>query len=125
MTERSSRMRKIDELLREVIADEVLDLKDPAVGFVTITGVSCSPDLRQATVFYSVLGSDEEKEATAAALDRAAPFLQGRVGAQVRIKYTPRLTFAVDPAIDQGLRVTQILTEIAAENEDEDEEEVP
>jgi len=116
MSERSPRMRKVDELLREVVAEELVDLKDPAIGFVTVTGVSCSPDLRQATVFYSVLGGDEEKAATAEALDRAAPYLQGRVGRQVRMKYTPRLSFAVDPAIDQGMRVSELLTEIAAED---------
>ncbi len=61
--DKSARMRKVNELLREVIADTIVSLKDPGVGFITITGVDTSPDLRTAHVFYSVLGSDEEQEA--------------------------------------------------------------
>lgn len=119
---RSSRMRKIDELMREVLADEVALLKDPRIGFVTITGVDTSPDLRHAAVFYSVLGSDEERAATGAALRHAAPHLQSRVGRQVRMKYTPVLEFHVDPSIEQGARITQILTDI---REAEGEHDVP
>lgn len=111
------RMRKVNELLREVIAEAVTELKDPGVGFLTITGVDTAPDLRNAVVFYSVLGSDEEKEATAAALQRAAPHLQEVAGRQVRLKYTPRLRFQVDPAIDEGLKIDQLLRDL-----DDDEE---
>ncbi len=114
--ERSSRMRKIDELMREVLAEEVGLLKDPRIGFVTITGVETSPDLRRASVFYSVLGDDAEVEATGEALQHAAPHLQGRVGAQVRMKYTPRLEFRIDPAIEHGLRMSQLLREIETED---------
>lgn len=106
------RMRKVNELLREVIAEAVTELKDPGIGFLTITGVDTAPDLRNAIVFYSVLGSDEEKDATAAALRRAAPHLQEVAGRQVRLKYTPRLTFRVDPAIDEGLKIDQLLREL-------------
>ena len=67
------RMRKVNEILREVIAEEIVNLKDPRIGFVTVTGVDTSPDLRNACVFYSVLGSDEEQRDTQAALDSAAP----------------------------------------------------
>ncbi len=69
----SPRMRKVNELLKEVIADAVTNLKDPGIGFLTITGVNTSPDLRNAFVFYSVRGSDEKVEATGEALTRAAP----------------------------------------------------
>lgn len=106
------RMRKVNELLREVIAEAVTELKDPGVGFLTITGVDTAPDLRNAVVFYTVLGSDEEKKATAAALDRAAPHLQEVAGRQVRLKYTPRLSFRVDPSIDEGLKIDQLLREL-------------
>ena len=111
----SSRMRKVNELLREVVAEEVTELKDPGLGFITITGVDTSPDLRNATVFYTVLGTDEEKAATAEALTRAAPRLQASIGGQVRLKYTPRLRFAVDPSIDEGLRIDAILHHLEEE----------
>jgi ribosome-binding factor A len=112
---RSSRMRKIDELLREVLAEEVPRLKDPRIGFVTITGVDTSPDLHHATVFYSVLGDEEEQAATAEGLRHAAPHLQAVVGQQVRIKYTPVLEFHVDPSVEQGLRISQILSDLRDE----------
>lgn len=114
----SPRMRKVNELMREVIADSVTELEDPGIGFLTITGVDTSPDLRTAIVFYSVLGSDDEKAATAAALERAAPHLQEAVGHQVRMKYTPRLSFRVDPAIDEGLKIDRLLRQLHDEGEE-------
>lgn len=116
-TEKSSRMRKVNELLREVLAEEVHELKDPRIGFVTVTGVDTSPDLRRATVFYSVMGTPDEQDATADALEHAAPHLQSSMAKQVRLKYTPVLEFRVDPAIQQGLRMSKILADIADERE--------
>ncbi|MEA2024047.1 MAG: 30S ribosome-binding factor RbfA [Actinomycetota bacterium] len=116
----SPRMRKINELLKEVIADAVTDLKDPGIGFVTITGVNASPDLRNAFVYYSVLGSEEEVEATGAALTRAAPHLQGVVGRQVHMKYTPKLTFRIDPSIGEGIKIDRLLHELETEDEGPD-----
>lgn len=110
--DKTPRMRKVNELLREVIADAVVSLKDPGVGFVTITGVDTSPDLRNADVFYSVMGSEEEREATADALDRAAPHLQEVAAGQIRLKYTPRLTFRIDPSIDEGIRIDRLLRDL-------------
>lgn len=114
--ERSSRMRKVDELMREVLAEEVGKLKDPRIGFVTITGVETSPDLRRAAVFFSVL-DDEAVDETREALQHAAPHLQARVGSQVRMKYTPRLDFHVDPSIAHGARMSQLLRELAEPDE--------
>jgi ribosome-binding factor A len=114
-----SRMRKVNELLREVIAEEVGNLKDPRIGFVTITGVDTSPDLRTAIVYYSVLGSPEEQAATAAALDHARPHFQSVVGRQVRLKYTPRLTFRVDESIERGIRISSLLHELNADEQEE------
>lgn len=115
----SPRMRRVNSLLHQVIADEVPRLKDPRVGFVTITGVSTSPDLRSATVYYSTLGSEEEQEATAAALRSAAPHLQAELGRQVRLRYLPRLSFERDEAVERGLRVQEILQEIDGEERDD------
>lgn len=113
------RMRKVNELLREVIAESIGSLKDPGIGFITITGVDTSPDLRTAVVFYSVLGSEEEQAATAAALRRAGPHLQEMVGAQVRMKYTPRLSFRVDPSIEEGIKIDRLLKDLEDEKENE------
>jgi ribosome-binding factor A len=116
----SPRMRKVNELIREVVADSVRDLKDPRIGFLTITGAETSPDLRHAIVFYSVLGTEEEKRATAEGLARATPRIQSAVGSQTRLRYTPKLEFRVDPSIDEGLRISEVLAGMAIEA-DEDE----
>lgn len=113
----SPRMRKVNELLREVIAEAVTELKDPGLGFLTITGVDASPDLRIAFVYYSVLGTDEEIRQTGEALERATPRIQAIVGSQIRMKYTPRLTFRLDPAIGEGLKIDRLLHEIAPDSE--------
>jgi len=110
--DRTPRMRKVNKLLREVVADAITSLKDPGIGFLTITGVDTSPDLRTAVVFYSVLGSDEEQKATGAALDRAAPHIQEMAGNQIRMKYTPRLRFLVDPAVGEGIKIDRLLKDI-------------
>ncbi|MFV1971134.1 MAG: 30S ribosome-binding factor RbfA [Acidimicrobiia bacterium] len=110
--QKSPRMRKVNELVREVVAEAVTDLKDPRIGFLTITGAETSPDLRHAVVYYSVLGSDEEKVGTAAALDSAKSRIQGVLGRETRMKYTPVLEFKVDPSIDEGIRISQILADI-------------
>ena len=114
----SPRMRKVNELLREVIAEGLGGLKDPGLGFVTITGVDTAPDLRSAVVYYSSLGTEDEQEETAAALDRATPRLQAQMAGQIRLKYTPQLRFAVDPSIEGGLRIDRILHAIAEEGKE-------
>jgi len=108
----SPRMRKVNELLREVIAEAVIELKDPGLGFLTITGVDATPDLRTAVVYYSVLGTDEEVAETGAAFDRAAPHIQSIAGSQIRMKYTPKLKFKLDPSISEGLKIDQLLYEL-------------
>lgn len=113
------RMRKVNKLVLEIVAEEVSALKDPRIGFVTITGVNTAPDLRRAIVYYSVLGSDEDAAATAAALDSAAPRLQRALASQTRLKFTPVLRFAVDPAIQTGERIDQVLREIEAGSDEE------
>jgi ribosome-binding factor A len=112
-------MRKVNELLREVIAEAVSDLKDPGIGFITITGVDTSPDLRVAFVYYSVLGTDEEVAESAAALERATPRIQSIAGRQIRMKYTPKLTFRLDPSISEGLKIDRLLHELEATEDDD------
>ena len=105
------RTHRLNESVREVIADEVERLKDPRVCFVTITGVDVTRDLQTATVWCSVLGSDEERDETLRGLRSAAPYLR-RVLGQLRLKRIPELLFKVDPAIATGLRVEQVLRDI-------------
>jgi ribosome-binding factor A len=110
-------MRRVNELLREVIAEEVSRLKDPGLGFVTITGVSTSPDLRAARVFYTVLGDEGQRKETADALERARSRIRAVVGEQVRLKYLPELAFEYDESIDRGIRMEELLRRIYEEGE--------
>ena len=103
------RMRKVNELLREILAEEVTELTDPRIGFLTITGVDTAPNLRTATVFFSVLGDEEARDATGEALTHAHSRLQRAIATQARLKYTPVLEFKPDVAIEQGLRINEIL----------------
>jgi ribosome-binding factor A len=104
------RMRRVDEAVREVLSDAVAkDLKDPRVGFVTVTDVRTSPDLRHARVYVSVLGTPEEREASLAGLRSAHGYLQGRVGAQLRLKHTPQLDFHYDDTAERAQRMERLL----------------
>jgi len=114
-------MRRVNELLREVIAEEVERLKDPGLGFVTITGVDTAPDLRSARVYYSVLGDEEQHRDTEAALHRASSRLRAVVGRQVRLKYLPELRFETDSAIEQGMRIEEILRGLREEHGEGDD----
>ena len=108
-----SRMRRVNEAVREVLSGHIgEDLKDPRIGFVTVTGVETSPDLRHARVYVSVLGSDEEKDAALEGLRSSAGFLQSKVGQELRMKRTPTLTFVHDDSIDTGMRITELLSEV-------------
>ena len=112
----SARMRRVDEAVREVLSDAVLqDLKDPRIGFVTVTDVKTSADLRHARVFFSVLGTDEEREATMAGLQSAHGILQSRVGRELRMKRTPTLDFVYDDTAERADRMERMLAEIEAD----------
>lgn len=120
--QRSPRMRKVNELVREVVADAVVDLKDPRIGFLTITGAETSPDLRHAVIYYSVLGTDQEKSDTAEALEHASSRIQRVIGSETRLRYTPKLDFRVDPSIDEGIRISRILADMAEEDDQDDQD---
>jgi ribosome-binding factor A len=113
----SERMRRVNEAVREVISEGVGDLKDPRVGFVTITGVETSPDLRHAKVFVSVLGTESKREKTLAGLTAAHGVLQARLARELRLKRTPQLTFEYDPTVERGVRMTQLIDELAPKDE--------
>ena len=106
-------MRRVNEAVREVISEGIGELKDPRVGFVTITGVETSADLRHATVFVSVLGSEGKRQKTLAGLAAAHGVLQARIARELRLKRTPQLTFEYDPTVERGVRMTQLIDELA------------
>ena len=104
------RMRRVDEAMREVLSDTLSgDLKDPRIGFVTVTDVKTSPDLRQARVFVSVLGAPAEREATLAGLRSAHGLLQRRVALGLRLKRTPKLDFVLDDTAERAARLEELL----------------
>ena len=107
------RMRRVDEAVREVLSDALghRDLKDPRIGFVTITDVKTSADLRHARVYVSVLGSEEERDETMAGLRSAHGVLQRRVAAELRLKRTPTLEFTYDDTTDRAMRLERLLDE--------------
>ncbi len=99
--------------MRAVLTDVIAsDLKDPRVGFVTVTGVKTSPDLRHARVFVSVLGDEAEREASLEGLRSAHGYLQRRVASELTLKHTPALTFEYDESVDRGMRISQLLDEV-------------
>ena len=106
----SDRVRRVNEAMREVLSGAITtELKDPRVGFVTVTAVETSPDLRHARVFVSVLGNPGERRRTLKALDSAHGFLQRRVASELRIKHTPQLQFIYDDTVERGMRITELL----------------
>jgi ribosome-binding factor A len=108
----TERMRRVDEAMREVLSDVLShELKDPRVGFVTVTDVKTSPDLRHARVYVSVLGDAEAIAASMEGLESAHGFLQGRVGTELRLKNTPTLQFIHDDTAARAQRLEQLMAE--------------
>lgn len=104
------RMRRVNEALREVLSARLAGgLKDPRIGFVTVTAVDTSPDLRRARVYVSVLGGAGERAQTLAGLRSSHGYLQAQVAAELRLKRTPTLEFLYDDSIDRGMRITELL----------------
>jgi len=106
------RMRRINEVLREVIGSAVAaELSDPRIGFVTVTSVETSPDLRSAKVHVSVLGDDDAREEALAGLRSSHGVLQAKIAAETRMKRTPTLSFHYDPTVERGMRIAELLEE--------------
>jgi len=110
------RMRRVNESVRQVLSEALLELKDPRIGFVTVTGVKTSQDLRQATVYVSVLGNERKRAQTLDGLASAHGVLQARVADELRMKRTPKLTFEYDRSVDYGVRISQLLDEHAPDD---------
>jgi ribosome-binding factor A len=110
----ADRMRRVNEAVREVVSARIAEgLRDPRIGFVTVTAVETSPDLRHARVWVSVLGSEEERAASLEGLESAHGVLQQAVAGELRMKRTPTLQFVFDESIERGMRITELLADDA------------
>ncbi len=108
----AARMRRINEVLREVVGAAIgSELSDPRIGFVTVTSVETSPDLRTAKVYVSVLGAEEERDASLVALRSSRGVIQSKIASETRMKRTPTLSFHYDETIEKGVRVSRLLEE--------------
>jgi ribosome-binding factor A len=114
MSQGSRPDRVADQLRSELALLLVREVHDPGIGFVTLTRVHVTPDLQQARVFYTTLGDDTARRATARALGRAAPFLRRQIGSRLRLRRVPELTFVYDDSIAGQDRIEQLLNEIKA-----------
>src|SRR5215831_7422733 len=106
-------MRRVNESVRQVLSEALPELKDPRIGFVTVTAVDTSPDLRQARVFVSVLGNEHTRVRTLDGLTAAHGLLQARIAHELRLKRTPLLTFEYDPSVERGVRMSKLIDELA------------
>ena len=125
-------MRRVDESIKAVVSETIPTLKDPRIGFVTVTGVVTTSDLAQATVWLSVYGSEKQRQATLSALEGAGGILQSRINRELRLRRTPQLVFAYDQSVEHGVRMTKLIDELdpgpepdpdaAADKEDDDQD---
>jgi ribosome-binding factor A len=109
-------MRRVNESVRQVLSEGIGQLKDPRIGFVTITGVETSTDLRHARVYLSVLGAERKRAQTLAGLQAARSLLQAQLGRELRLKRTPQLAFEYDPSVERGVRMTKLIDELAPDD---------
>jgi ribosome-binding factor A len=120
------RIARVSEEFREILAEEIPKLKDPRIGFVTVTGVKVTADLRRAWIYYTAFGDEKERASTRAGLRSARPRLRGVIGKQVRLKYLPELEFEEDATLEQAARIDRLIARIDVgherpEDEPEDE----
>jgi ribosome-binding factor A len=118
----SERMRRVNESVRAVVADAVGSLKDPRIGLVTVTAVRVTPDLREATVFVSVLGGERRRRETLAGLESAHGVLQARINHELNLRRTPTLAFSYDDSSERGVEMSRLIDELTADLPERDEE---
>ena len=109
---RGARIERVGEEFREILAEEIPKLKDPRIGFVTVTGVKVTADLRRAWVYYTAFGEDSERASTRAGLRSAIPRLRGVIGKQVRLKFLPELEFHEDASLEQAARIDRLIARL-------------
>jgi ribosome-binding factor A len=112
----TERMRRVNEAVRETLAEAIGELKDPRIGFVTVTAVKTSSDLRQARVYVSVLGNKRKRQKTLEGLESAHGVLQAKLATELRMKRTPQLAFEYDPTVEEGVRMSRLIDELAPDD---------
>jgi ribosome-binding factor A len=117
----SGRKRRVDEAIKQVLSAALPTLKDPRIGFVTVTGVEATRDFAQATVYVSVYGSEAEQRKTLEGLEAARGVLQAQVARELQLRRTPVLSFAFDPAVERGVRLGQMIDELAPGDPDDEQ----
>jgi len=106
----SLRIAKVQELMKQEVSQIILrELKDPRIGFVTVTKVDITPDLREAKIYVSLMGTEEEKQASFAGLESSLGFVRREIGHRIKMRYTPQISFAVDTSLDYGTRIQTLL----------------
>ncbi len=115
----TDRMRRVNESIRQVLSERLPELKDPRIGFVTVTGVVTARDLRQATVYISVLGSEKQRDKTLRGLEAAHSVLQAAIAQELKLKRTPQLAFEYDPSVERGVRMTKLIDDLAPPDDDD------
>ena len=113
-------MRRVDEAVKQVLSVTIPTLKDPCIGFVTVTAVETTTDLDHAKVWVSVLGGEGQRTKTLRALEGAAGVLQARLGRELGLRRTPRLEFVYDRAVEHGVRMTRLIDELAPPDGEDD-----
>jgi ribosome-binding factor A len=119
----SERMRRVNESVRAVVAEAIVALTDPRIGLVTVTGVSVSPDLHDARVYVSVLGSAKKRRQALDGLESARGVIQSRLARELRMKRTPQIAFEYDPSVEHGVRMTKLIDELAPDTPPDDDPE--
>jgi ribosome-binding factor A len=115
----SRRLSRVEEACKEVLSEVIQrEVKDPRVGFVTITAVKVSPDLRHAKVFVSVMGSDEEVARSLAGLQSSKGYMRSALGKHLRLKYLPEIEFVHEDVSTEALRLSEIMKKVASEMEE-------
>lgn len=111
------RIERVGEEFREILAEEIPRLKDPRIGFVTVTGVKVTADLRRAWIYYTAFGNDKERASTRAGLRSAIPRLRAVMGRQVRLKFLPELEFQEDATLEQAARIDRLIARLNVEDD--------
>lgn len=117
------RVRKMQEFIKQEVGQMLFrDLKDPRLGFITVTGVKLTGDLRDAIIYVSLYGKDEEKKASMEALNQAKGFIRREIGQRLKVYHTPSITFAEDTSLDYGMHIDGLLKKIKSEEEDHEDQ---
>ncbi|HLV10114.1 MAG TPA: 30S ribosome-binding factor RbfA [Halanaerobiales bacterium] len=117
------RAQRLAELLKKEIADILLkEIKDPRIGFVSVTDIDVSNDLRHASVYVSVLGNEDERQNTMEGLEKATGYIRKLIGERIKIYHTPEIIFKYDSSLEHGIHISHIIDEIKDENENDQQD---